>query len=45
MKAKYVKVLKEELEEHIEEASRRIEYWKGRKAAFEQLLKQKEGEM
>ena len=40
MEAKYVRVLKEEIEDNIEEANKRIEYWKGRRSAFEQLLKQ-----
>ncbi|MCK4649477.1 hypothetical protein KAT51_08130 [bacterium] len=46
MEAKYVRVLKEEVLDNIEEANlnirkaeMRIEYWKGRKAVFEQLLK------
>ena len=38
MEAKYVRVLKEEVEEHIEEANKQIKYWEGRKSVFEQLL-------
>ena len=40
METKYVRVLKEEMEDNVEEANKRIEFWKGRKAAFEQLLKE-----
>ena len=40
MEAKYVRVLKEEMEENIEEANKRIEYWKGRKSVYEKLLEQ-----
>ena len=40
METKYVRVLKEEIKWNIEEANKRIEFWKGKKAAFEQLLKE-----
>ena len=39
MEAKFVRFLKEEIEDNIREADKRIEYWKGRKSAFEQILK------
>ena len=31
MEAKYVRVLKEEIEDNIEEANKKIKYWEGRK--------------
>lgn len=40
MEAKFVRVLKKEVEESIEEANKQIEYWKGKKAAYEKVLKQ-----
>ena len=38
MEAKHVRVLKEEILDNIEEANKRIEYWKGRKSVYEKLL-------
>ena len=40
MEAKFVRVLKEEIRDNIEEANKQIEYWKGKRSVFERLLKQ-----